>query len=167
MSRIAQLTGNDDEYGSIAKDYLGKWQGFAINKKANPPHTTLAYGNDSSHGLLYNIYADRMLGLNFIPQEIFDMQSDFYQTIFQDYGIPLDTRHPWVKADWEMFAAAVAKPDTRASFISDLAKWVGSTNTNRAMTDLFDAATGGYPVDGPTFVARPVMGACFAILALP
>ncbi|KAL2264443.1 hypothetical protein VTK26DRAFT_8 [Humicola hyalothermophila] len=167
MSRIAQMTNNTDEFGDIARSYLESWKSLAVNFNATPPHTTLSYGDDESHGLLYNIYADKLLGLNFIDQSIFDMQSDFYRTIANEYAVPLDTRHTWTKSDWEMFAAAVAGPETRDMFISKLAHWVGATSTDRAMTDLFDSVTGGYPVEGPTFVARPVTGAMFALLALP
>ena len=117
-------------------------------------------------GLLYNIYADKLLKLNFIPQSIFDMQSAFYPTIANEYGVPLDTRHTWTKSDWEMFAAAVASRETRDIFISRLARWVGATTSDRAMTDLYDSQTGGYPAGGPYFVARPVMGGMFALLAL-
>ncbi|KAK3937404.1 hypothetical protein QBC46DRAFT_416269 [Diplogelasinospora grovesii] len=167
MSEIAQRTGNNDTFGSIAADYLQKWKGLAINTAANPPHTTLSYGDNSSHGLLYNIYADKLLGLHFIDQSIYDMQSAFYPTVALQYAVPLDTRHTWTKSDWEMFAAAVSSPSTRDMFIGKLAGWINNTSTNRAMTDLFDAATGGYPANGPTFVARPVMGGTFALLALP
>jgi hypothetical protein len=43
-------------------------------------------------GLLYNLYADRLLGLNLVPQSIYEMQSAFYPTVAQTYGVPLDTR---------------------------------------------------------------------------
>ena len=165
MSEIAILTGNNDTYLDIANDYLAKWQGYGINKDAKPPHTTLSYGQADTHGLLYNLYSDRLLSLNFVPQEIYDMQSDFYKTIPLKYGVPLDTRHDWTKADWEMFCAAIAGKETRELLISSLAKWIGETNTNYALTDLFDARTGGY--DGIQFKARPVMGGTFALLALP
>lgn len=95
------------------------------------------------------------------------MQSAFYPTVAGRHAVPLDTRHAWTKSDWEMFAAAVAGPGTRDMLVSKLAGWVGTTPTDRAMTDLFDSATGGYPANGPTFVARPVVGAMFALLALP
>jgi Domain of unknown function (DUF1793) len=167
MSQIANLTKNKDEFGAVADDYLTKWKAYGINTQANPPHTTLSYGDNASHGILYNIYADKLLGLDFVDQSIFDMQSKFYPTVALEYAVPLDTRHTWAKSDWEMFAAAVAGTDTQAMFISKLANWIGTTSTNRAMTDLFDAATGGWPSGGPTFVARPVMGGMFALLALP
>ena len=107
-----------------------------------------------------------MLNLNFIDQSIFDMQSKFYPTVANEYGVPLDTRHPWTKGDWEMFVAAVSSQSTRDMFISKLARWVGVTSTDRGMTDLYDSQTGGFPAGGPTFVARPVLGGMFALLAL-
>lgn len=50
MSRIAQLTKNDDSYGEVADRYLKGWQELGINTKANPPHATLSYGDNDSHG---------------------------------------------------------------------------------------------------------------------
>jgi len=166
MSQIAQLTNHDDTYGEVADRYLEGWKGFGINSQATPPHTTLSYGDSNSHGLLYNIYADKLLNLDFIDQSIFDMQSNFYPTVAKEYGVPLDTRHTWTKSDWEMFAAAVASQSTRDMFISKLAHWVGTTTSDRAMTDLYDSETGGFPANGPYFVARPVQGGLFALLAL-
>ncbi|KAK4194579.1 hypothetical protein QBC40DRAFT_319021 [Triangularia verruculosa] len=167
MSKIAQLTNNSDEFKDKAEDYLMTWKAYAINYDANPPHTTLSYGDKDSHGILYNIYADKLLGLQFVDQSIFDMQSEFYLSVADEYGVGLDTRHSWVKSDWEMFAAAVAKDETKEMLVGKLARWVGETGTNRAMTDLFEGGTGGYPVGGPTFAARPVVGGLFALLALP
>lgn len=53
MAVIANETGHDSDaanYSSIASDYITKWQDLAINTKANPPHTTLSYSDDNSHG---------------------------------------------------------------------------------------------------------------------
>lgn len=167
MSQISLLTNNTDKFSVIADSYLDKWRTFGINYDASPPHATLSYDDPNSHGILYNIYADKLLGLEFVDQSIFDMQSKFYMTVANKYAVPLDTRHTWAKSDWGMFAAAVASNDTRNMLIDKLATWIGNTSTNRAMTDLFDSITGDYPLNGPTFVARPVVGAMFALLALP
>lgn len=43
-------------------------------------------------GLLYNIFGDKILRLNFIPQVIYNMQSAFYRTVVRKYGVTLDTR---------------------------------------------------------------------------
>ncbi|KAJ5210815.1 hypothetical protein N7491_010626 [Penicillium cf. griseofulvum] len=165
MSVIAKQTGNTEDaanYSRIAKDYITQWQDLAIAKNAKPPRTTLSYGNTASHGLLYNLFADAQLGLNLVPQSVYQMQSDFYPTVENRYGVPLDTRHTYTKGDWECFAAAVSSVNTRDMFINDLATWINETTTNRALTDLYETESGGYP--GNHFVARPVMGGSFAPL---
>ncbi|KAL3471278.1 hypothetical protein BJX99DRAFT_29762 [Aspergillus californicus] len=167
MSVIAAETGNSNEAQNLtdyAHDYIELWQTLGIAHTATPPHTTLSYGSDDSHGLLYNLYADRELGLNLVPQSVYDMQSAFYPTIQQRYGLPLDTRHQYTKGDWEIFTAAVASASTRDLFIRLLAEWINETPTNHALTDLYDTASGGYPQI--TFIARPVMGGAFALLLL-
>jgi hypothetical protein len=41
-----------------------------------------------------------------------------------------------------MLAAATTSGNTIALFISDIAKWINETPTNRAMTDLYDVTSG-------------------------
>ncbi|KAL3963210.1 hypothetical protein ACCO45_000214 [Purpureocillium lilacinum] len=168
MSQIAKKTGHKTHaanYTEIAHEYLEFWTNHGINHNAEPKHTVLQYDNPDTYGLLYNVYSDKVLNLNFIPQEIYDMQSDFYPTIENEYGVILDTRGTLTKLDWEMWAAAVAKPETRYMFISKIASWINRTTTWRAYTDLYDTKDGGYP-RGIEFTARPVQGGVFSILAL-
>ncbi|KAG9237226.1 hypothetical protein BJ875DRAFT_540678 [Amylocarpus encephaloides] len=144
MSKISSLAGESADaamYEGIAKDYIAQWETYAV---VNGRHTNLAYQDGNSHGLLYNIYADRLLSLNLIPQRIYDMQSAFYPTIAQTYGVPLDTRNFYTKTDWQIWAAAVSSPSTRSLFISKLATWIRETSTNRALTDLYHTQTGEY-----------------------
>ncbi|KAG6182265.1 hypothetical protein E4U36_003461 [Claviceps purpurea] len=166
MSEIATRAGHrgdSTKYANYAKEYLAFWTEHGVNKADG--HSMLQYDNPASYGLLYNIYPDKVLGLDFIPQDIYDMQSNFYLKNQKKYGVILDTRNVWTKTDWEMFAAAVAKPDTKRMFISKIARWINETPTWRAMTDLYDVNTGGYP-GGLQFTARPVMGGLFSLLAL-
>lgn len=102
MSSIANSTGHAADgvnYTNIAHDYINRWQQLGIVRAADgtPLHTSLAYGMDDTHGLLYNIYSDKLLGLNLVPQYVYDMQSAFYPTIMEKYGVPLDTRHTYTK----------------------------------------------------------------------
>ncbi|KID76102.1 Glutaminase A [Metarhizium brunneum] len=166
MSEVATRAGFEDEsskYSTLAKEYLEFWTEHGVNAEAG--HSMLQYDNKDSYGLLYNIYPDKLLGLDFIPQEIYDMQSDFYLKTQKEYGVILDTRNVWTKVDWELFAAAVAKPETQNMFISKIARWINETPTWRAFTDLYDVNTGGYP-GGLQFTARPVVGGTFSLLAL-
>ena len=44
--------------------------------------------------------------------------------------------------DWELFVAAVSSPTLKERFVSTIATWLGSTSTNFAFTDLYDAVAG-------------------------
>ena len=176
MAQIANRTGNAVDganYTNIAHDYVTQWQQLGINTAANPPHATLSYGANDTHGLLYNIFADKELGLGLIPQSVYDIQSAFYPTVFNTYGVPLDTRHNYTKNDEAMLAAAVTSTDTRGQFIDVISQWIDQTVTNFPLTDLYDSVGGDYPFNGTDntgtmifFKERPTVGAFFSILAL-
>jgi hypothetical protein len=169
MSQMSKLTGqtaDSQNYTKIAHDYLTKWQDLGINKADNPKHATLTYNNVSTHGLLYNLYNDKLLDLNFVPQEVYDIQSAFYPTVKEKYGVPLDTRNRYLtKGDWEMFCAAIASNDTKHMFIDSVAKWVQETPSQKPYSDLYQT-NDATQVAGIDFHARPVIGGMFALLLL-
>ena len=68
---------------------------------------------------------------NFIPDHLYQMQSRWYTTAMQKYGLPLDSRHLYAKSDWEFQAAAVASPDTRKQILERVANWLNETATDR------------------------------------
>ena len=110
MAVIANLTGNSADganYTNIAHNYITQWQTLGIAQDESPPHTTLAYGMNETHGLLYNLYADQLLGTQLVPTSVYTMQSDFYPNVENTYGVPLDTRHDYTKNDWQMVRIAV------------------------------------------------------------
>ncbi|KAK7739143.1 hypothetical protein SLS53_005779 [Cytospora paraplurivora] len=165
MGQISNLTGISSTYDATAEEYLPQWENYGINFNASPPHAVLDYNDPTSHGILYNLYADRLLGLNFVPEEVYTIQSNFYPTVALEYGVPLDTRHNWVKSDWELWAAAIANETTRDLFINLEANWVNTTTQTTPFGDLFDGDTSGYTSN--EFIARPVQGGLFSLLALP
>lgn len=53
MAVIANKTGHTADgqnYTKIAHSYINQWQDFGIARNASPPHTTLAYGQNDTHG---------------------------------------------------------------------------------------------------------------------
>ncbi|KAK3070547.1 hypothetical protein LTR53_010284 [Teratosphaeriaceae sp. CCFEE 6253] len=166
FAQIANRTGHAADganYTKIAHDYITQWQTLGLTNTSTP-HAELSYGNASSYVLLYNLFADAELGLDLVPQSVYDMQSAFYPTVFDTYGVPLDTRHTYTKSDWELWCAAVTSTSTKQQFSSTIAKWTGVTTTNYAWTDLYDTITGDYP--NIFFIARPVVGGLYSLLAL-
>jgi hypothetical protein len=147
MAQIANRTGNVHDgknFTHIAHNYTKLWMQYGIaqtSDKFDRPHTTLAYGMNDTYSLLYNLFGDKELGLELVPQSVYAMQSHFYPEVFNAYGVPLDTRHSYTKGDWEMFCASVASEKTKHKFIDTLAMWLGKTPTNFAFTDLYDTVT--------------------------
>ena len=102
---------------------------------------------------------------DFIPNEVYKMQSKWYAAVMQKYGLPLDSRHLYTKSDWEFEAAAVASKKVRSEILDRVALWLNETATDRPFTDLYvTEGDGGFP--GPWFFARPVVGGHFAFLTL-
>jgi hypothetical protein len=166
MAKIVGESGDAKNFTDIAHDYITKWQDLAISKSANPKHAMLSYNNASSHGLLYNLYADKMLNLSLVPQEVYDMQSEFYPTVKEKYGVPLDTRNRYsTKLDWEMFCAAVASNSTQEMFIDTIRDWVSDATHKRPLSDLYRTDT-GKQIGEFEFNARPVVGGLFALLLM-
>lgn len=170
MSGIASVVGDSASaanYSATASSYYTQWEYFAIDPSER--HTVLGYEWRSSYGLLYNTYPDKLLNLGLIPQSLYDMQSEWYPTISQVFGVPLDNRHSYTKSDWEMWTAATCSPSTRRLFVNALAYWLNNTSTNLPFSDLYETIDdGSFPVSPlPVyFTARPVVGGHFSLLAL-
>lgn len=176
MSSIAALYDDDfsfKKYKFISETYLEKWQKLAFSRDGT--HTKLAYQWYGSWGTLYNLYGDALLfsgnptnpktEYSFVPKSVYTTQSAWYTLVMQEYGLPLDSRHLWAKNDWEIWAAAtIPQKSARNDLLSRLGSWINDTTTDRPLTDLYDSVGGGWT--GVYFMARPVVGGWWAVLAL-
>jgi len=75
----------------------------------------------------------------------------------------------YTESDWELWTAAICAPATRRLFVNAVAYWLNNTSTDRAFTDLYETIDdGSYPAspDSIHFIARPVAGGHFSLLAL-
>ena len=52
---------------------LGEWQSLATGTSS---HLLGEYGNQQSWSLMYNLFADKMLGLNFVAQSVSSNESN-------------------------------------------------------------------------------------------
>ncbi|KAG8213438.1 DUF1793-domain-containing protein [Butyriboletus roseoflavus] len=164
MAEISGMLGdttNQQNYSSIAVSYVPQILNYATAKDGQ--HLDLSYGNDSSWGLSYNLYADKLLGTNLFPQSVYDMQTAWYATVVNTYGVPLDTRHTYTKSDWQMWTAAfMTTTTTRDMFIDAVYKYAADGANNVPLSDWYDTLSG--VSDG--FQARPVVGGHLAMLVL-
>ncbi|KAK4148086.1 uncharacterized protein C8A04DRAFT_33606 [Dichotomopilus funicola] len=196
MSDIADLVGQDEDakrYKDIADNYIDKWQEYGISRDGT--HAKLAYTWYGSWTTIYNLYADSLLCFHvedenkagngrigrvgqkpiggdigketaFIPDKVYQMQSDWYHAVLQKFGLPLDSRHLYTKSDWQFFAAAVTGRETRTEILTAVARWVNETVVDRPFTDLYETEGDGNFPNNIRFMARPVVGGHFASLAL-
>lgn len=171
MSELSKIMENEEDanyYAAVGDAYVPAWVDFAMSRDGS--HTKLAYHLYGSWGTLYNLYPDSLLCFaqetkkGYFPYAVYQRQSRWYSAVLQKYGLPLDTRHLYTKSDWEVWAAAISSERTRHQIINLIGLWLNETTTNRPFTDLYDTESGRFP--GINFMARPVVGAHFAILAL-
>ncbi|KAH7914231.1 hypothetical protein BJ138DRAFT_452039 [Hygrophoropsis aurantiaca] len=163
MSVISGMLGdtaNQQNYSAIVASYVPQILAYATAKDGL--HLDLSYGNDSSWGLSYNMYADKLLGTNVFDQSVYEMQTAWYGTVVLPYGVPLDTRHTYTKSDWQMWTAAMMTNDTmRDILISSVYKYAADGESNQPLGDWYEATDGS--VEG--FRARPVVGGHFALVS--
>ncbi|KAL0949421.1 hypothetical protein HGRIS_009482 [Hohenbuehelia grisea] len=164
MSQIASLLGDTaraSNYSSIASSFVTRWQTLALS--SDKKHLTLSYGNSASWGLSYNLYADKLLKTNLFPASIYQMQTAWYKTVAQPFGVPLDTRHTYTKSDWEIWTAGIMTDNAaRDLFISSVRKWAADGLSSQPLGDWYET-TNGNPQG---FRARPVVGGHLALLIL-
>ncbi|OCH92918.1 DUF1793-domain-containing protein [Obba rivulosa] len=164
MSEIATVVGDtarSTNYSSIAASYVPQWQQFATSSDGK--HLTLSYGNNSSWGLSYNMFADVLLNTSVFPTSVYDMQTAWYKTVVNEFGVPLDTRHTYTKSDWQSWTAAlVTSTIVRDIFINSVYKYAADEENSQPLGDWYETLNGD--VEG--FKARPVVGGHLALLAL-
>jgi hypothetical protein len=164
MSQVATATGNTADsahYLAVAKDYIAQWVGKA--QDTTPDHLKLAYDQPGTWSLKYNGYPDALLGLGLIPRSVAAEEAAWYLTQVNQYGVPLDVRHPYTKGDWEMWTAAWLRDHPVSGYLIDsLYDFVHTSPSRVPFTDWYDTVSNRQ--NG--FQARPVVGGVFALLSL-
>ncbi|EIW62031.1 DUF1793-domain-containing protein [Trametes versicolor FP-101664 SS1] len=140
MSEIAAIQGDTAKasgYSSTASQYAQQWEKLATSTDGT--HLTLNYGNTTSWALAYNLYADKLLGTNVFPQSVYDMQTKWYSSHANTYGVPLDSRNTLTSTTWQMFAAATVTDDAvRDLLVSSVLKYAAAGNTSQPLGDWYD-----------------------------
>jgi hypothetical protein len=117
---------------------------------------------DGTWSLKYNAFPDKLLGLNLIPSSVLQQEAAWYTQQEQPYGVPLDIRHTYTKADWELWTAASTNdPLLRQDFVESLYSFANTSPSRVPLTDWYDTVSDTQ--NG--FKARPVIGGLFSILA--
>ncbi|GJN89515.1 hypothetical protein Rhopal_002502-T1 [Rhodotorula paludigena] len=174
MGRLAHALGrltDQIHYRSAAEAFATEWQRMAITDQGGVRHAKLSYQDEDSWGTLYNLFGDRVLNLKLFSRDVYRNQGAWYRTQLEKYGLPLDSRHKWAKSDWAVFAAACAVDSQGRDLLLDpLVDYLKAGKVDAPLPDLYETPSADFPgrgLDWPIyFIARPVVGGHFALLAL-
>ncbi len=65
---INNLLWTKNSIQGMAQDYARRWQDLSLSSTQD--HIVSEFGNDTTWGLLYNLYAVRLIGADFIPSRV-------------------------------------------------------------------------------------------------
>jgi hypothetical protein len=155
--RLADMLGKNDaarKYTALARQMTLEW----IKRADDGDHYRFAFDQEGTWSQKYNLVWDKIMKINAFPHEVPEKEIAYYLTIQNEYGLPLDSRHEYTKADWIVWSATMAR--NKADFqqlISPLYRFVNETTDRIPMSDW-------YWTDRPehvSFRARSVLGGYF------
>jgi len=162
-AELLKLSGQATEsvkYQKLAQGFVNDW----LHGAADGDHFRRQYDLPGTWSQKYNLVWQKVLNLQgLFPDSVFEKEAIEYGTRRQNYGIPLDDRHNYTKADWSTWSAAFYKQEHFTAAIDDLWRFAASTPDRAPLTDWYDTITGHMK----GFRARPVMGGIYIGLLAP
>lgn len=144
------------EYEKRAREFADKFKA-SVGDQIMP----LAYGQQGTYSIKYNILFDKLFGFDLIGQDVCERETDYYIAKNERYGVPLDTRETYTKADWILWAAALTDDKKKAEQIYlPVVRYLSESSTRVPFGDWYYAGRG----DIVHFMNRSVVGGIFAPL---
>lgn len=139
-SRILAMVGREENvwYHERAKILAKQWE---IRAKSEN-HTVLAFGNDDSWSLKYNLIWDIIFDSHLFSAEIYKKELLWYKEKNNTYGIPLDSRETYTKSDWILWVTAFSDDkEEQRELILPLVRYLQETPTRNPFPDWYDTIT--------------------------
>ena len=162
LAAYAQMAGQRGEadvaanYGKMARDMAAKWMVAAQGGAQGA--TRIAFDRPGTWSIKYNLVWDRVLGLGLFPPEVAAAELRAYRALAKPYGVPLDCRKTYTKADWIVWAGALTGKKADLEFVCEgLYRFLDETPDRIPFTDWYMADAGLYR----GFIARSVVGGVF------
>ncbi|WP_224996271.1 glutaminase domain-containing protein [Cesiribacter sp. SM1] len=155
--KLAEMLGKKDiaaKYTSAAKQMAQEW----VKMADDGDHFRLTFDQPGTWSQKYNLVWDKLLDLDIFPEGVAQKEVAYYLTKQNEYGLPLDNRRTYTKADWIVWTATLANDKaTFQKFIDPLYAFVNETPDRVPMSDWYE--TPGATQVG--FQARSVVGGYF------
>lgn len=151
---MAEALGQPDlarRYRRAAEAFATEWLARAREEDG----TRLAFDQDGTWSLKYNLVWDRLLSLDLFQEETLRREHRFYRSKAMKYGVPLDQRRAVTKPEWMLWAASlVDDPELFRDFVERILRYANETPNRVPLADLYLASTGRQIA----FQARSVLG---------
>ncbi|KAI0665950.1 hypothetical protein C8Q78DRAFT_985276 [Trametes maxima] len=170
MAEISRVMGQESDaqqFDSARARLVSSWQSHAFYE--DQKRLLGVYGDSQSWALLYNIYADRLLGTNIVSDTFLQDQTVYYQSLLNSSTtgmrniIHISRLTSQLFLAWTLLTAAtVTDNGVRDRLIEGVWNRANSSMALGAFPDNYQP-TSGATIDGQ---AGPAAGAMFSLLAL-
>ncbi|EIW62872.1 uncharacterized protein TRAVEDRAFT_99158, partial [Trametes versicolor FP-101664 SS1] len=170
MAEISRALGEQDDaqqYDVHAAALMDGWQALSLSTNTTP-YAHAEYHDGDSWALLYNGYADRLLGTGMLSQSLLQNQTAWYKSLISAgacsvFPLPGLVWTLTLRAAWLLFTAATATDnDARDGLIHGVWARAGMNLVDGPFPEQYDAWSGMVLQDS----GGPAVGAIFSLLAL-
>jgi hypothetical protein len=157
FAQLCEMRGEQQraaEYRATAEEFAARW----ISAADDGDHFRLAFDKPGTWSQKYNLVWDRVLGLDLFPEAVFRKEMDYYRSVQNLYGLPLDNRRQYTKLDWILWTATLTRnQDDFTALVRPVFQFLNETPDRVPMTDWYRTDNGRRM----GFTARPVVGGVF------
>jgi len=156
-SMMADMLGKKDpaaEYRKSAEEMAAKWKKMADDGD----HYRLAFDQPGTWSMKYNLVWNSILKLNLFDPQIARTEVASYKKRMNPFGLPLDNREAYTKADWLAWTATLAESDEDfRTLVAPLHKFLNESPSRVPFSDWY------WTTDGKAVHcrARSVVGGMF------
>jgi len=144
--------------GDVAQKYMAKAKNMAAVWEQNAredDHYRLAFDRPDTWSQKYNMVWDKLWNINIFPGNAMEREIEYYLTVQNKYGLPLDCRRDYTKSDWIMWTAGMAASREQFdAFVAPLWDYINETPSRVPISDWSDTKTARMV----GFKARSVIG---------
>ena len=139
LLRMKRKNKEADKFYKIAKNMADNWVKTAANDDGS---FRLTFDKEDTFSMKYNIIWDKIWQTGLFAPSVYYSEFCSYKKHINAYGLPLDNRKTYTKADWLMWVAVLSPTKEEfIEFIKPLWSCYNSSPSRVPLTDWYDTVT--------------------------